>query len=846
MGFGRLHHIGIATSSIEKSASFYLGFLGLRLISDRSELSERSLSVCLIDAASSQIELMEPSGPGPVANFLARHARGGMHHLCFEVPDLEAAIGRAVAEGAVVLDGPRIGAHGTPVVFLHPRSCDGVLIELMQARNPASGGIGREPLAIEPPIGGSSKAREPAGKTAGPRPLYTRDHAADLDPGLPGAAPFVRGIHASMYTGRPWTIRQYCGFSTADATNAAFRASLANGNRALSVAFDLPTHHGYDSDHPEAAPEVGKVGVAIDTVEDMKRLFEGIPLGSVSVSMTMSGAVLPVLAFFIVAAEEQGVAAHDLAGTIQNDIIKEFLVRNTYIYPPLPSLRIVSDVIAHCLSAMPRFNPISVSGYHMHEAGANAPQEIAFTIAAGLEYLRQAKLAGLDVDRVAQGMTFFFAVGMNFFTEIAKLRAARKLWCRATAELGCRDEKSRAMRMHCQTSGASLTEQDPLNNIVRTTLEGLAAALGGTQSLHTNAFDEARGLPTDASSRVARHTQLILQKEAGMTDVIDPLGGSYYVEALTEALCAEAGLLLDRVERGGGMARAVSDGWPRTLIENESVAHAAMIDSGKRRIVGVNLEKAASAAPERTHEVGGEQARTAQLAGLARVRAARDPQAVEDALGALRAAALGDDNLLERTIRCARVRATVGEVTAALEEIFGRHQACPRAARGIYGDMLSDDKRWTLLSDRVGSYVSRRGRPPRILLAKLGFDGHDRGINLVASVLQDLGFEVHRGALFAAPNEVAAMAADLDVEMVGVSTLAGGHLALVAALLAELRSTGRPDIRVIVGGIIPSADHPAMFDMGVGGIFGPGTNLLDAAAVILQLIGENLPSLVEA
>ena len=673
------------------------------------------------------------------------------------------------------------------------------------------------------------------------KPLYTADDVAGCDPGLPGFAPFTRGVRATMYAGRPWTIRQYAGFSTAEESNAFYRRNLAAGQKGLSVAFDLATHRGYDSDHPRVVGDVGKAGVAIDTVEDMKILFDGIPLESMSVSMTMNGAVIPVLAFFVVAAEEQGVAQAALDGTIQNDILKEFMVRNTYIYPPGPSMRIIADIIAYTSAHMPKFNSISISGYHMQEAGATQVQELAFTIADGAEYVRAALARGLDVDAFAGRLSFFFGIGMNFFMEVAKLRAARLLWHRVMTGFGAKDERSKMLRTHCQTSGVSLTEQDPYNNVIRTTLEALAAVLGGTQSLHTNAFDEAIALPTETSARIARNTQLILAEESGVTKVVDPLGGSYYVEALTRELADKAWAIIERVEAEGGMARAVAHGWPKAMIEEASAARAARVDTGAETVVGVNKYRLADEQPVDILEVDNARVREAQIARIKAVKAARDPAAVTAALAALRAGARGDANLLALAIDAARVRATLGEISAALEDAFGRYETTPSPVTGIYGAGLQDDPRWRSAGEGVAAVGRRLGRAPRLLVAKMGQDGHDRGANLVASAFTDLGFQVVSGPLFQTPKEAADLAIAEDVDAVGASSLAAGHKTLIPELIGHLRAAGRSDIKVIAGGVIPAQDYEFLRAAGVQAIFGPGTNLADAACDVLRLLGHNSP-----
>ena len=683
------------------------------------------------------------------------------------------------------------------------------------------------------------------------KPLYTAQDTADLDPGLPGFAPFTRGVRASMYAGRPWTIRQYAGFSTAEASNAFYRRNLAAGQKGLSVAFDLATHRGYDSDHPRVTGDVGKAGVAIDTIDDMKILFDGIPLDKMSVSMTMNGAVIPILAFFIVAGEEQGVPQHLLDGTIQNDILKEFMVRNTYIYPPEPSMRIISDIIGYTSANMPKFNSISISGYHMQEAGATQLQELAFTIADGREYAKAAMASGLDLDAFAGRLSFFFAIGMNFFMEVAKLRAARKLWHRVMTDLGAKDERSKMLRTHCQTSGVSLTEQDPYNNVIRTTVEAMAAMLGGTQSLHTNALDEAIALPTDFSARIARNTQIVLQEETGMTHVVDPLGGSYYVEALTQELYDKAWEIIERVEADGGMARAVAHGWPKAMIEEASAARAARVDKGEDVFVGVNKYKLAEQDPIDILDVDNVAVRESQIARIARSKAGRDEVKCQAALEALRNAARTpnpvrpelveglpftseertglrqaqserdlENNLLAKAVECARQRATLGEISLAMEDVFGRYGTTPTPVSGIYGGAYEFDREWQGLKDGVVSLERRNGRVPRLLVAKMGQDGHDRGANLVSSAFGDLGFEVVPGPLFQTPAEAAQLAIESDVDVVGASSLAAGHKTLIPELIGHLREAGRGDIKVIAGGVIPAQDYQYLRDAGVQGIFG--------------------------
>ena len=782
------------------------------------------------------------------------------------------------------------------------------------------------------------------------KPLYTADDSAD--PGLPGFAPFTRGVRASMYAGRPWTIRQYAGFSTAEESNAFYRRNLAAGQKGLSVAFDLATHRGYDSDHPRVVGDVGKAGVAIDSVEDMKILFDGIPLDQMSVSMTMNGAVIPILAFFIVAGEEQGVTQAQLDGTIQNDILKEFMVRNTYIYPPEPSMRIVSDIIAYTSAHMPKFNSISISGYHMHEAGATAVQELAFTIADGKEYVQRAIASGLDIDAFAGRLSFFFGIGMNFFMEVSKLRAARTLWHRVMDELGAKDERSKMLRTHCQTSGVSLQEQDPYNNVIRTTIEAMAATLGGTQSLHTNALDEAIALPTDFSARIARNTQIVLAEESGITKVVDPLGGSYYVEALTAELVDQAWKIIGEVDELGGMTKAVASGMPKRLIEEAAAARQARVDKGEDVIVGVNTYKLETEDQLDTLEVDNDFVRQGQIARLAATRAARDEGACQAALKALTEGARalpgegrspaphhatsetgplpaqgntnlsssatvsthpsalpgegrgpaphnarsetgplpsqgntdvassatvstnslalpgegrgpeprtndsssntgpqpaqGNTNLLALAVVAARARATLGEISDAMEAVFGRYATTPVPVQGIYGSAYEFDKRWAQVLDGVESVGRRLGRKPKLLVAKMGQDGHDRGANVIASAFSDMGFDVISGPLFQTPEETVILALQHDVDAVGASSLAAGHKTLIPDLVKGLREAGRGDIKVIAGGVIPPQDYDYLREAGVQGIYGPGSNVVECAADVLTLLGHNMPPLHDA
>jgi methylmalonyl-CoA mutase len=646
-----------------------------------------------------------------------------------------------------------------------------------------------------------------------------------------------------MYTGRPWTIRQYAGFSTAEESNAFYRRNLAAGQKGLSVAFDLATHRGYDSDHPRVVGDVGKAGVAIDTVADMEVLFSGIPLDEMSVSMTMNGAVIPIMAFYIVAAERQGVSADKLAGTIQNDILKEFMVRNTYIYPPEPSMRIVSDIIAYCSAEMPKFNSISISGYHMHEAGATAVQELAFTIADGKEYVARAMAAGLDIDTFAPRLSFFFGIGMNLFMEVAKLRAARTLWHRVMDGLGARSEKSKVLRTHCQTSGVSLQEQDPYTNVIRTTVEALAAVLGGTQSLHTNALDEALALPTDFSARIARNTQLVLAEETGVTRVADPLGGSYYIEALTADLVEQAEVLMAEVEALGGMTAAVASGMPKRRIEEAAAARQARVDRGDDVIVGVNRYRLAEEERLATLEVDNHAVRESQIARISAVKTARDEAACQDALRALAKGAQSHENLLALAVAAARANATLGEISSSLEGVFGRYGTQPVPVSGIYAQAYAGDPRYAQVVDGVEAVARRLGHTPRLLVAKMGQDGHDRGANVIASAFADMGFAVTSGPLFQTPEETARLALEQDVDVVGASSLAAGHKTLIPELVQHLRSLGRADIKVIAGGVIPPQDYDSLRDAGVQGIYGPGSNVVECAADVLRLLGHNMPPL---
>jgi methylmalonyl-CoA mutase len=678
------------------------------------------------------------------------------------------------------------------------------------------------------------------------KPLYTSEDLSGLEhlDSMPGTAPFVRGPRATMYAGRPWTVRQYAGFSTAEESNAFYRRNLEAGQTGLSVAFDLATHRGYDSDHPRVVGDVGKAGVAIDSVEDMKILFDGIPLDKMSVSMTMNGAALPIMAMYVVAAEEQGVGPELLAGTLQNDILKEFMVRNTYIYPPEPSMRIVSDIIAFTAEHMPRYNSISISGYHMQEAGATCAQELAYTIADGIEYVRTAINSGLDVDKFAPRLSFFFAIGMNFFMEVAKLRAARLLWSTLMAEkFHPRNPKSLMLRTHCQTSGVSLTADGPYNNIMRVTTQALAAALGGTQSLHTNSFDEALALPTDFSAGIARNTQLVLQEESGICNVVDPLAGSYYVEKLTADLATEARKLIDEVEEMGGMTRAVESGMPKLRIEEAAAERQARIDRGDEVIVGVNKYRARDETPVEIRDIDNTAVRNSQIARLEKVRAGRDEDACRSALAKLTEAAKdGTGNLLALAITAARERATVGEISDALEDVYGRYRAMTRSISGVYGAAYKDDDEFQSIWNDVGAFAKEQGRRPRMLVCKLGQDGHDRGAKVIATGFADLGFDVDIGPLFQTPEEAVREAIENDVHVVGISSQAAGHKTLVPQVIEGLKKEGASDIIVICGGVIPPQDYDMLFDAGVAAVYGPGTNIVVAAREVLAKIKEKRES----
>ncbi|MDE0761180.1 MAG: methylmalonyl-CoA mutase [Planktomarina sp.] len=672
------------------------------------------------------------------------------------------------------------------------------------------------------------------------QPMYTAEDLDGLEhiKDIPGEAPYIRGVKATMYAGRPWTIRQYAGFSTAEESNAFYRKALSAGQQGVSVAFDLATHRGFDSDHPRVVGDVGKAGVAIDSVEDMKTLFDGIPLDKISVSMTMNGAVIPVLASFIVAAEEQGVEKASLSGTIQNDILKEFMVRNTYIYPPDPSMRIVADIIEFTAAEMPKFNSISISGYHMQEAGANLVQELAYTIADGREYVRVAISRGMDVDAFAGRLSFFFAIGMNFFMEAAKLRAARVLWHRVMAEFEPKNPKSSMLRTHCQTSGVSLQEQDPYNNIVRTAFEAMSAVLGGTQSLHTNSFDEAIALPTETSARIARNTQLILQEETGITNVVDPLAGSYYVEKLTADMIDEAWLLIEEVEQLGGMTKAVASGIPKLKIEESAARRQALIDRGEEVIIGVNKYQIETQPDIEVRDINNDEVREAQLIKLKNIRRTRDKLACEDALLELGRRCEEGGNLLEAAIEAVRHRATVGEVSLAMEGTFGRHRAEVKTLAGVYGSVYEDDEDFQAIQRSVEDFAKTEGRRPRILVVKMGQDGHDRGAKVIATAFADIGFDVDVGPLFQTPEEAAQDAVDNDVHVVGISSQAAGHKTLAPKLIEALKAADAEEIIVVCGGVIPQQDYDFLKAAGVAAIFGPGTNIPTAAQEVLNLIRQ--------
>jgi methylmalonyl-CoA mutase len=674
------------------------------------------------------------------------------------------------------------------------------------------------------------------------KPLYT---AADVEniphkDNLPGFFPYTRGVKGSMYAGRPWTIRQYAGFSTAEESNAFYHRNIEAGQMGLSVAFDLATHRGYDSDHERVEGDVGKAGVAIDSVEDMKILFDGIPLDKMSVSMTMNGAVIPCLAFYIVAAEEQGVKHDQLSGTIQNDILKEFMVRNTYIYPPTPSMRIVGDIIEFTSKKMPKYNSISISGYHMQEAGATQLQELAYTLADGMEYVRAAKAKGLNIDDFAPRLSFFFAIGMNFFMEVAKLRAARTIWAQIMENFGAQNPKSMMLRTHCQTSGASLTEKDPYNNVVRTTIEAMAATFDGTQSLHTNAFDEAIELPTDDSARIARNTQIILQEEMGMTKVVDPLGGSYYVESLTNELVQEAWKVITEIEDMGGMTKAVEKGLPKLNIEKASALKQARIDKGEETVVGVNKYRLKQEADVDTLEIDNVAVRKEQISKLKKVKSERNEEKCQASLKGLINAAKGSDNILEKAIDAARARATLGEISEAMESVFGRHRADVKSISGVYGGAYAGNEDYMEIQKQIETFEEKVGRRPRILVAKMGQDGHDRGAKVIATAFADIGFDVDIGPLFQTPAETAREAIENDVHIIGVSSQAAGHKTLIPSLIEALKGEGADDIMIVAGGVIPAKDYDYLYKAGVSAIFGPGTNIPEAALEIIKKLEESL------
>jgi len=674
------------------------------------------------------------------------------------------------------------------------------------------------------------------------KPVYFAEDAPQgAADAMPGEAPFTRGVRATMYANRPWTIRQYAGFSTATESNKFYRQALEKGQKGLSVAFDLATHRGYDSDHERVVGDVGKAGVAIDSVEDMKVLFGGIPLDQMSVSMTMNGAVIPVLAMFVVAAEEQGVSQDKLSGTIQNDILKEFMVRNTFIYPPEPSMKIIADIIAHTAEFMPKYNSISISGYHMHEAGATAVQELAYTLADGIEYVRAAQAKGLDIDAFAGRLSFFFGIGMNFFTEVSKLRAARTLWADIMKDLGAKNPRSMMLRTHCQTSGVSLTEQDPYNNVVRTAYEAMASVLGGTQSLHTNSFDEAIALPTEFSSRIARNTQLILQNETRVTDVVDPLGGSYYVEAMTADMVAKAGAVIKDIEAQGGMTKAVQEGTPKLEIERAAAVRQTRVDKGEDVIVGVNRYRLDQEDDLDILDIDNKAVRFEQIASINKIRETRDPAKWQETLDALRKVAqTGEGNLLAAAIDAARARATLGEISDAMEEVFDRHKPSTRVIAGVYDEQYGDDPEYKAIQSRISEFDLGQSRKPSIYIGKMGQDGHDRGAKVIATAFADMGFEVHIGDLFETPAEVAAKAIELKVDSIGASSLAAGHKTLIPELIDILKTNGAGHISVFAGGVIPEQDYQALRDAGVADIFGPGTNVLDAANAVMSRIEGKL------
>jgi len=852
-----LDHIAIAVPDLEKAIERFIDDFGLNCAL-REDVGAANTTAALFPLTATSIELLHPlNGEGPVAKFLERKG-GGLHHLCFRSDDIEADVARFRAKGYRFLsDTVMPGVHGSRVIFIDPKCCDGVLVELSQPAPSGllPGGTSIHDACYDPKLVSVedwrvSVSQQLAGKGLESlqtttsegiviKPLYTREDLDNLPfaDTMPGFEPYIRGPQSTMYVGRPWTIRQYAGFSTAEESNRFYRDSLAAGGQAISVAFDLATHRGYDSDHPRVVGDVGKAGVAVDSVEDMRVLFEGIPLDRTSVSMTMNGAVLPILAAFIVAGEEQGVTPEQLSGTIQNDILKEFMVRNTYIYPPAPSMRIVGDIIAFCSQHMPRFNSVSISGYHMQEAGANAALELAYTLADGKEYIKAALRAGLSVDDFAPRLSFFWGIGMNFFMEIAKLRAARLLWSKIVAEFSPKNPKSSILRTHSQTSGWSLTEQDPYNNIVRTTIEAMAAVFGGTQSLHTNAFDEALGLPTDFSSRIARNTQLILQEEAGLTQVIDPWGGSYMLESLTHELAEEAWAIYQEIEQQGGMVKAVESGLPKMRIEEAAARKQAAIDRGEKVIVGVNKYRSPVEEQVEALEIDNESVRRTQMARLERIKQERSSEQVQATLASLRLCAQsGEGNLLELSIAAMRARATVGEVSATLESVFGRFRAHSQTVSGVYGSQCEADVDWQRLRQEVAEFAREHGRRPRMLVCKMGQDGHDRGAKVIATAFADIGFDIDLSPMFSTPEEVAKQAVENDVHVVGVSSQAAGHQTLVPQLAAELKKLAAEDIAIVVGGVIPKVDYERMYAAGVVKIFGPGTPIALAVKEVLSVI----------
>ncbi len=852
-----LDHIAIAVPDLENAIQRFVDDLGLDCV-HREEVVAAKTTAALFPLPATNIELLHPlQGEGPIAKFLEKKG-GGLHHLCFRSDDIEADVLRLRGRGYRFLsEAPASGIHGAQVIFIDPKCCDGVLVELSQPKScePLPSDTSNSGVAYNPRIvsvddwqafviqqlegEGLESLQTKTLEGLALKPLYTREDLNQLPFAntMPGFEPFIRGPQATMYVGRPWTIRQYAGFSTAEESNRFYRNSLAAGVQGISVAFDLATHRGYDSDHPRVMGDVGKAGVAIDSVEDMNILFDGIPLERVSVSMTMNGAVLPILAAFIVAGDEQGISREQLSGTIQNDILKEFMVRNTYIYPPEPSMRIIGDVIAFCSQHMPRFNSISISGYHMQEAGANTALELAYTLADGKEYIRAALKAGLMVDDFAPRLSFFWGIGMNFFMEIAKLRAARLLWSRIVSEFSPKNPKSSILRTHSQTSGWSLTEQDPYNNIIRTTIEAMAAVFGGTQSLHTNAFDEALALPTEFSSRIARNTQLILQEEAGLTHVIDPWGGSYMMESLTHELAEEAWAIIQEIEQQGGMVKAIEAGLPKMRIEEAAARKQAAIDRGEQVIVGLNKYRVSTEEPVEILEIDNEGVRSAQMASLKRIKQERSDEQVQATLASvIHCARTGEGNLLDLSIAAMRARATVGELSSALESVFGRFQAHSQTVAGVYGSQCEEDADWQSLRQEVANFASEHGRRPRMLVCKMGQDGHDRGARVIATAFADIGFDIDLSPMFSTPEEVAKQAVENDVHVVGVSSQAAGHKTLVPQLAAELKKFAAEDIAIVVGGVIPKADYQRLFAAGVAKIFGPGTPVPLAVKEVLSVI----------